>query len=815
MNLPRKLTLRDKIYRNLPDDRRKHLNDLQTVASASARLNIPQTQIDTRQPVGSDTDTDSEGSLDDHLVNLEDIDLDSQFFSQDYTTQVFKSSETVVKQTGEDQDLNLKLCNAEEDRVVYEKLTQLANYERIRNETREQLLERNNRIKAEPNNVSKLFCKDEICLDNTVLTENASDEEWVPIQDCSDSKLSDNVEVLINQQSLKSGKIVDINDQLKKLMQNERREKQLALHKTHLLCLMARGFYLNNLVSDLVTNHGQKLLEVLQNMCADVPEYMDRCCLEQICNNYRNSANLQSRSQLGRLNFYNDIANNVITSKEFYVLLFTAILRFLSIEARLTIHINAISKNPSSVKCRSQPEGNKNTTLARRHLSITTERYPDVPLTTTEILKRKPELAQFSQLDGTDDLIVEEKRPRLCESLDSKPKLWKLRRLSGAFTMKSNLNNNRSKSIKSTGDTRSSYFMQTQKKTCKNRPTSLTYRTPLPLECLSIWTEVMLPVEKRWHPVDILSVGTNSLDSIVDSLLQPPAYIFGWCGDGTLQDVTPRYWWRNEVGARRLRISDKWLHPILSHFGRRRKDIRDLFDVQEFRQLRHRAPIPEKLSEFKNHPSYCLKRDLLKFQAIYPADAPPLGFFREEPIYARECVHTLHSREVWLRHAKVIRLREQPYKIVSSKLKREKTDLELFGYWQTEEYIPPEPENGRVPRNAYGNIEIFKDCMLPRGTVHLKQSNISKICRRLNVDYATAVVGFGVHAGGNHPVFEGIVICKEFEEQVLQEYERDKTEQEQRKHQQREKTIYANWRKLIKGLLIRNRLKNKYNFDAL
>lgn len=102
-----------------------------------------------------------------------------------------------------------------------------------------------------------------------------------------------------------------------------------------------------------------------------------------------------------------------------------------------------------------------------------------------------------------------------------------------------------------------------------------------------------------------------------------------------------------------------------------------------------------------------------------------MGYFRDEPIYARECVHTLHSREVWLRHAKVIRLRETPYKVVWSKLKREKTELELFGYWQTEEYVPPEAVGGRVPRNAYGNIEIFKECMLPKGTVHLKRKYLS------------------------------------------------------------------------------------------
>lgn len=46
--------------------------------------------------------------------------------------------------------------------------------------------------------------------------------------------------------------------------------------------------------------------------------------------------------------------------------------------------------------------------------------------------------------------------------------------------------------------------------------------------------------------------------------------------------------------------------------------------------------------------------------------------------------------------------------------------LEIFGEWQIEEYVPPTAENGVVPRNAYGNVELFKSTMLPKGTVHLQ-----------------------------------------------------------------------------------------------
>lgn len=71
----------------------------------------------------------------------------------------------------------------------------------------------------------------------------------------------------------------------------------------------------------------------------------------------------------------------------------------------------------------------------------------------------------------------------------------------------------------------------------------------------------------------------------------------------------------------------------------------------------------------KNHPLYVLKRHLLKFEGIYPPEAPPLGFFKDEPIYARECVFTLRSRETWVKEAKVVKLKETPYKVVKARPK--------------------------------------------------------------------------------------------------------------------------------------------------
>lgn len=43
----------------------------------------------------------------------------------------------------------------------------------------------------------------------------------------------------------------------------------------------------------------------------------------------------------------------------------------------------------------------------------------------------------------------------------------------------------------------------------------------------------------------------------------------------------------------------------------------------------------------------------------------------------------------------------------------------MFGEWQVEDYEPPVASGGKVPRNEYGNVELFKPSMLPKGCVHI------------------------------------------------------------------------------------------------
>ena len=95
----------------------------------------------------------------------------------------------------------------------------------------------------------------------------------------------------------------------------------------------------------------------------------------------------------------------------------------------------------------------------------------------------------------------------------------------------------------------------------------------------------------------------------------------------------------------------------------------------------------------------------------------------------------MHTLTQWLQEARVIKENEQPCKRVKKKKKnKEDPDEEtsLFGYWQTEPYVPKPAVDvrkskhcfltvkGILPKNEHGNIYLYKPEMLPPGTVHLK-----------------------------------------------------------------------------------------------
>ncbi|XP_058130109.1 DNA repair protein complementing XP-C cells homolog isoform X2 [Anopheles coustani] len=716
-------------------------------------------------------------------------------------------------------------------------------------------------------NVQSMLTQVEDCM-NTATEE---DPEWHSCEIPNDTSVdTKDIEIVVSNTSHKPGRIIDVAQSLRRIELEKRKQQFLEVHKVHLLLLLAHGMQVSRLVNVSIVDNSSELYDLISDSKLSVREKDSLHLVKSIVDHYRKNVMLATtrngtdrtrnrRTVKIKKAIHKQIVAREASCRRMYNLILLTVLRFCGIRSRLVMHLDVVPSCPPVAKPPAKVK------ISQTNRPLVTERYHNVPLTTTEILKRKPEIQemfQLTQLDGADDDLVDgelaPKKLRI-EGLTNKPRLWKLkppdpwpvkqprdkplnqigqpvsslsqsdqqgvklvsskffrkkpslkqRSTKGKLAFKTETNDQKNAtSIKPNLGRLINHKVATVSSDCaKKRP-----RIPK----LDLWIECFLEAEQRWTVVEASLGEVDCMEQVMDLIQDPPVYVFAFeAVDDVVVDVSERYRWRNEALALRQRVDKKWLKKALHRYRPPMGDEAFLLEQLEYRQLKFRAPMPTTIGQFKNHPSYCLPRDLQKFQGIYPPDAPPLGYINGEPVYARECVHTLHSREVWLRHAKVIRMHELPYKIVKSKLRREQTNLELFGYWQTEDYIPPEPVDGIVPRNAYGNIEIFKDCMLPKGTVHLKQFGLSHICRKLGIDYAVAVVGFGVHAGGNHPVFDGIVICAEHRDRLLAAWEIHQDESAQKKLEKKRQIVLNNWVKLVKGLLVRRKLKNKYNFDGM
>uniref|UniRef100_A0A914EAE3 Uncharacterized protein n=1 Tax=Acrobeloides nanus TaxID=290746 RepID=A0A914EAE3_9BILA len=298
-------------------------------------------------------------------------------------------------------------------------------------------------------------------------------------------------------------------------------------------------------------------------------------------------------------------------------------------------------------------------------------------------------------------------------------------------------------------------------------------------------------------------------------------YVLGMDNHLHLRDLTARYASKFLTKTfRSLRTDEAWWKEtlILKLFtGNKKKCVRDSIEDLEIRRYLESLPLPAMMADFKNHPLYVLEKDLLKFEAIYPPDIKPIAEFRGHKVLPRSAVHVLQGDLNWIRQARTVKKGEKPYKVVKArpklaipKEKRVPLTLDVYGFWQTEPYIPPEVVDGKIPRNEHGNVYMYQPQMVPKGCVHLNLPGIFYIARKLDIEAVQAVTGWEFHGARNVPQIEGCVILKK-DEKVLRdawnEMQQRKRERESKKVEER---VWKNWRRLIKGKLLLEKMRSRF-----
>ncbi|KAE8409593.1 hypothetical protein BDV37DRAFT_236339 [Aspergillus pseudonomiae] len=307
------------------------------------------------------------------------------------------------------------------------------------------------------------------------------------------------------------------------------------------------------------------------------------------------------------------------------------------------------------------------------------------------------------------------------------------------------------------------------------------------------WVEAFNEAMQRWVPVDPLV--TKSLAK--PRKFEPPSsdpyncmsYVIAFEEDASARDVTRRYSKAFNAKTRKLRVEatkhgERWWDRVMRFYERPFLEDRDEVEISELTAKIAAEGMPLNIQDFKDHPIFALERHLRRHETIFPkrvvgqVSVSKSGSKDQalEPVYRRSDVHALRSANSWFRLGRDIKIGEQPLKRVKSRNNQamaveedgrdseQYTETALYAFHQTELYRPPSVVQGKVPKNAFGNLDIYVPSMVPPGGVHIKHPDARHAAKLLGIDYADAVTGFDFKGRHGTAVVQGVVIANEYGE---------------------------------------------------
>lgn len=374
------------------------------------------------------------------------------------------------------------------------------------------------------------------------------------------------------------------------------------------------------------------------------------------------------------------------------------------------------------------------------------------------------------------------------------------------------------------------------------------------------WTEVFDEKKRVWVHVDAIRkiVGQPREIESLRGKGAPFSYVVSITPSERLVDVTPRYAakWSKSM---RFRIADAWMGDVLEMLNTEATSKRhpvvgcDPFTIQQGEDklltdekakllaMTESEEMPASIEAFKKHHLYCLERHLGRFECIYPRKA--VGIFKGQLVFLRKHIQVTRSAYQWLRIGREVKEseRETPVKWYKKGGKQangstggagQDSDSDddatgggahvanrdgaraMFGVWQTSAFVSPPIVNGVVPKNSYGNIEIWSAAHVPRHGVHVQLPRIEKVAQQLGVDFAQAVVGFEVKGDRNVPKFDGIVVAESALELLVDAHAHMQQSTIEKAIEKNQQLIAKRWERLVRRLLLRQRLEDDYGTVA-
>ena len=342
-----------------------------------------------------------------------------------------------------------------------------------------------------------------------------------------------------------------------------------------------------------------------------------------------------------------------------------------------------------------------------------------------------------------------------------------------------------------------------------------------------------------WHPLEPLVRHTFSkpltgFEPPASDTLNAMSYVIAFEDDGSAKDVTRRYaqWYNAKTRKSRVESTkggEAWWAKTMGHFQKPDwlMEVRDEVEEWDLVAKVNAEAMPKNLQDFKGHPVYALERHLRRNEVVWPkrpagkvgAGSAHQRDVKLESVYRRSDVHVVRSADQWYRRGRDVKVGEQPMKRVVLRKRRDlsyaddDTDAKgtpLYAEFQTDVYVPPEVVRGKVPRNVYGNLDVYVSSMIPAGAVHVRHPAAARAAKTLGVDYADAVTGFDFKGRQGTAVLNGIVTAAEYTAAVVEVVKALEYEQVTMEQEKRSMAALQMWKRFMTALRIRERVDKDY-----
>ncbi|KAI1472852.1 Rad4-domain-containing protein [Daldinia caldariorum] len=348
------------------------------------------------------------------------------------------------------------------------------------------------------------------------------------------------------------------------------------------------------------------------------------------------------------------------------------------------------------------------------------------------------------------------------------------------------------------------------------------------------WVEILDEAHQKWQPVDPL---------VTDSFwkpqkMEPPAsdrencmtYVVAFEADGTAKDVTRRYAKAYNAKTRKMRIESaeatgaRWWRKVLRTFSRGFTSDLDQIEDNELTATELREPMPRNIADFKDHPIYALERHFRRNEVLMPGASASgtIGAGSNGPlekIYRRKDIQIARSREKWYRMGREVLPNEIPAKFLPKRAKQKADSLDdedddpggdvgtpIYTFNQTVQFKHPPVVNGKVPKNKFGNLDIYVPSMVPEGGAYVADELGARAAFILGVDYAPALTGFQFKGRQGTAVLYGVVVAAEHEEAVRAVITGLKDREADMEKELRTREVLKTWKLFLRSLRVRQRI---------